>query len=226
MRIKAITPICVTDAELARRTARYRELAPTGIEIDVVNLSDGDDVPRRLDRADGITASDRLVAAEARRTDPARHDAVLPDCVLDPGVLTAGDDAPVPVYGILRLAAGFLASLGQRFAAVTRNAPIGDELVACLERYGLAERFDGLAVLDLTFDDIEDDATWNAAIDRVRDRFTDRGVQTVINGCSAVEVRPRDGGATVVDPTQLALRLLGVAAASGLGGRMRAALLP
>jgi hypothetical protein len=36
----------------------------------------------------------------------------------------------------------------------------------------------------------------------------------VINGCSAVEVRPLSGGPSLVDPTAMALRLLGVAAAS------------
>jgi allantoin racemase len=216
MRIKAITPIRVTDAELARRQVRYRELAPAGIEIDLVNLPDAPEVPRRLDTAGDIAASDLLVAAEVARTDPADHDAVLPDCVLDPGVTRSAGSAPVPVYGILQLAAGFLGTLGHRFAAMTRNEPIAEELRACLRRYRLEERFDDVAVLDLTFDDIEDDSAWNAAIDRVRDRFADRGVTSVVNGCSAVKVHDREASVTVVDPTRLALQLLAVAAGNGL----------
>lgn len=88
---------------------------------------------------------------------------------------------------------------------MTRNEPIAEELPACLRRYDLADRFDEVAVLNLSFDDIDDDDTWNAAIDGVRDRFMTRSVQSVVNGCSAVAVRERGSGAVVVDPTQLAL---------------------
>lgn len=216
MRLKSITPIRVTDAELARRQARYADLAPNGVEIHLVNLPDGPEVPRKLDSADDIAASDRLVAAEIARTDPAEYDAVMPDCVLDPGVVSMMASAPVPVFGILQLAGGFLALVGHRFGAMTRNDPIAEELRACLRRYGLDDRFDEVAVLDLSFDDIEDDETWNAAIDGVRDRFTGRSVQSVVNGCSAVEVRARESDVAVVDPTRLALQVLGLAGGAGL----------
>jgi Asp/Glu/hydantoin racemase len=124
--------------------------------------------------------------------------------------------APVPVFGSLQLAAGFLALMGHRFGALTRNDPIGDELRACLHRYGLDDRFDEVAILNLSFDDIEDDETWNAAIDDVRDRFAGRSVQSVVNGCSAVDVRAHDGGVAVVDPTRLALQVIGLADGAGL----------
>lgn len=216
MRIKAITPIRVTDAELARRQARYQSLSPAGIDIELVNLPAGSDVPRSLESVDDIAASDRLVAAEIRRSDARRYDAVLPDCVLDPGLSSAAGDAPVPVFGILQLAAGFLVLLGHKFAAMTRNEPIGDEFRACLKRYGLDANFDDVAILQLSFDDIEDDVRWNTAIEGVRSRFADRGVQSVVNGCSAVSVTEHDSGVAVIDPTRLALQVLGVAAEADL----------
>lgn len=224
MKVKAITPIRVTGEELARRQTRYRDLSPPGVDIDLVNLPDGEEVPRRLDTPDEIAASDRLVAAEIRSTDPSQHDAVLPDCVLDPGVATVGADAPVPVFGILQLSAGFLAGLGHRFAAMTRNRAIGDELRTCLGRYGLLEHFDEVAILDLTFEDIENDQVWNDSIDGVRGRFAGRGVPTVINGCSAVAVHDRAHAVAVVDPTRLALQLLGVAGEHGLARKTGSAL--
>jgi Asp/Glu/hydantoin racemase len=218
MIVKSITPIRVSAVELTRRQARYDELSPPGVSIELVNLADGEDVPRRLESAADIARSDRLVAEEIARTDPAVHDAVLPDCVLDPGVVTTAGSAPLPVYGIVQLASGFLAALGRRFGAVARNQPIAAELDACLRRYTPDAFVDDVAVLDLGFDDIEDEATWNASIDAVTDRFAARGVEAVINGCSAVDVRPRLRGPAVVDPTRLALRVLGVAAATGVVG--------
>jgi Asp/Glu/hydantoin racemase len=216
MIVKSITPIRVSAAELARRQARYDELSPPHLTIELVNLADGDDVPRRLESATDIARSDRLVAEEIARTDPARHDAVLPDCVLDPGVVTTAGSAPLPVYGIAQLASGFLAALGRRFAAVARNRPIAAELDACLRRYTPDAFVDDVIVLDLGFEDIEDEATWNASIDAVVEGLGTRGVAAVINGCSAVDVRPRGGGPAVVDPTRLALQVLGLAAATGV----------
>jgi Asp/Glu/hydantoin racemase len=215
MRVKAITPIRVTDQELARRQRRYDAFAGGELRITVANLPDGPDTPRQLAVAADIEASDALTIAEARRTDPAEFDAVLPDCVLDPGVATLAGDAPLPVYGITRLAGGYLGSLGRPFAAVTRNPAIGEELVARVKHYGLEGAFAGLFVLDLAFEDIDDDRRWNAALDRVRDELDGQDVAGILNGCSAVDVRPAHGP-PVVDPTRLALRLLRLGATEGL----------
>lgn len=204
MRVKAITPIHVPAAELRRRQRRYDAHSPEGVTVELVNLPPDDDVPRALDDAAAIRASDRLVAGEAERTDPARFDAVLADCVLDPGI---GASAPVPVLGITRLVAGHLAGHGERFAAVTRNAAIGAELVARIEADGHADHFDRLVVLGLEFDDITDEAVWDAALDDVRAQLAGTGVAAIVNGCSAVEVGAADG-IPVIDPTRLALRLL------------------
>ena len=68
MRIRAITPIRVGATELARRQRRYRRLSPAAIEVTLVDLEDGPDVPRALETEDDVRRSERLVVAEARRT--------------------------------------------------------------------------------------------------------------------------------------------------------------
>jgi len=102
VRIRAITPIRVGATELARRQRRYRRLSPAAIEVTLVDLEDGPDVPRALETEDDVRRSERLVVAEARRTSAEEFDVVLPDCVLDPGV-GVGADTPVPLVGILSL---------------------------------------------------------------------------------------------------------------------------
>lgn len=210
MRIKAIAPIRLTNEELARRQERYERLSPPGIEVVLVNLPDAPDVPRRLEADDDLVASDRLVAEEALRTDPAEFDAVLPDCVLDPGLQTIAEDGRIPVFGILKLTAGLLHAMGQPFSAVARNRIIAGELQRCIERYGFTDGFDGVDLLDLSFDDIADDAKWNAALTEVRDGRARGAKRTILNGCSAVEVRDDDHPVSVFDPTRLALRLIAV----------------
>ncbi|QYJ16581.1 hypothetical protein Rxycam_02416 [Rubrobacter xylanophilus DSM 9941] len=216
MRIRAITPIRVSEAELARRQARYESLSPPGVEVELANLPDRPGVPARLDSERDIRVSEELVIEEALRTDPARHDAVLPDCVLDPGLDRLERESPVPAFGILKLSAGLLVSLGHRLAAFTRNHPIGEELQNRLGAYGFLPSFDRVEVLDLAFEAIAEDAGWNEALREAGQRFSGSAVTTVINGCSAVELRPTGNAVAVVDPTRLALSLLGLAAEENL----------
>ena len=214
MKVKAITPIHVADDELERRSARYRRLAPPGVEIDLLNLPDDASIPRRLESPEDIAASDRLVAEVARRhADGA--DALLPDCVLDPGIDALERLGGPPAFGMLRLAAGFLASCGRRFGAVTRNRAIGEELERRVRLYGLDPWFDRVVVLELDFEAVADHDRWEEALDRSRSAFEGTGVSAILNGCSAVELTG-ERETPVLDPAALALRMLGVVAASGL----------
>ena len=216
LRLRAITPIHVDDAELERRQARYTALAPAGVQVHLDNLPADPDVPRQLDTADAIAASDALVFEAARRTDPAEFDAVMPDCVLDPGLDRLRDEGfPLPVIGITELAATATLAVGGRLAAVARNAAIADELERRIRHYGLGSRFAGVHVLGLSFADIADDVRWNAALDDAALRFAGSGVTAILNGCSAVEVRVGTG-VPVFDPTRASLTLLGAAHASRL----------
>jgi hypothetical protein len=82
-------------------------------------------------------------------------------------------------------------------------------------------------VLDLDFDDIANDARWNEALAGVVERFEDSSTTAVINGCSAVELGDlKPGGPALVDPTELALRLLGDAESTRLVPRPEATAAP
>jgi Asp/Glu/hydantoin racemase len=206
LRIRAITPIHVDGEELRRRQQRYDRLAPEGIEIHLDDIGDDPEVPRSLENEDDVRRSEALVVAEIRRTDQQRYDAVLPDCVLDPGVGVV-PDAPVPVVGLLSLSTHFLAGAGQRFAAVTRNPAIAEELRRKAGSYGLGEALTDVRVLGLSVEDISDDRTWAEAITRA---VAGLPVGAVVNGCSAVDVRVAGSGPRIVDPTAVALRVLGL----------------
>lgn len=216
--VRAITPIVVSDEEVRRRQARYDELAPPGVRIVLQNLPEG---PRHLDAASACRDSEGLVVRALLATDPARFDAVLADCVLDPGLEVLERQAPVPAFGMLKLSASTLAASGARFGAVARNRAIADELEERVYALGYGAAFDRVAVLDLSLEDIADTSRWDAAITRVAPKFEERGTRVLLNGCSAVEVVPRDGGLAVVDPTALALSILGLLQARGAVRRAR-----
>ena len=212
MRLRAVAPVVLPAAEVERRQRRYDTLAPERVEIELIGLSEG---PDRLESADDVLESTERVHAEVMRTDWSRHDGVLLDCVLDPALERLESEALGPVVGITRLVAGYLAGLGHRIGGVARNEAIADELQQRLVDFGHADRVEAIRVLHLSMEDVPRTETWNDALDRALVELQPRGVDSVINGCSAVEVRPAAGPA-VVDPTALALGLIGDAVRRGL----------
>ncbi len=214
VRIRAITPIDVSDDELRRRQERYAELSPREVQVELYNLAGA---PRQLDSEAACRASERLAVEEALRTDPRRYDAVMVDCVLDPGLEELERHAALPAFGMLKLCAGALAAAGYRFGAVTRNQPIADELEARVAAHGFRHAFDRVAVLDLSIEDVADAQRWNAVLAEAAARFQESPTRVLINGCSAVDVLPRDGGGVaVIDPMAFALGLLGFTLQRGL----------
>lgn len=205
MQLLAITPIHVNDEELARRQQRYDRLAPVDVSVRLLDVGSGSEVPRALETADDIVASEAAMVERFGNLDASDIDAFLPDCVLDP-VVDHAASLSRPVFGIARLTGHFLAGFGARIGAVARNTAIASELDRKLAGYGLpvAQPTD---VLDLSVDDIADDATWTAAVART---VTTMPCDLVINACSAVDVAPGRGGPVVVDPTRTALQVIGL----------------
>jgi Asp/Glu/hydantoin racemase len=212
MHIVAVTPLSVSPEELARRQRRYDRLAPVGVTVALHNLGTGRQIPRSLDTEEAIAASEAAVEDWFRSADGSGVDAFLPDCVLDPAVGLAGQQTGTPVLGILRLTGHFLRGQGLRVGAVARNESIARELNRKYASYGLGPLHEPTSVLGLSVDDIADDEKWAASI---RGRVTAIEADVVINGCSAVETHSAGSGAILVDPTALALQLIGLAAASG-----------
>jgi Asp/Glu/hydantoin racemase len=208
MRVYAVTPIHVDADELARRRARYADLAPSGLELHLDDI--GPAAPHQLAEAEEVAASERIVDTALREQADQAWDFLLPDCVLDPGVPErAGDGARPRRTGILKLTSAHLAATGHRIGAVTRNAAIADELRRKITAYGFGDAFTEVAVMDLSLADIANADTWNKAVANALDRLAAGGATAVINGCSAVDVDTAlHPDVAVIDPTATALRLL------------------
>jgi Asp/Glu/hydantoin racemase len=205
MRLLAITPIVVSDAELARRQRRYDALAPDGVTVVLEHLGEG---PRALETEVDVRDSEQALLERYRAVDPDGWDGFLPDCVLDP-VVGLGHGLSRPVHGLARLASAFVVGQGARMAAVARNDAIARELDRKLAEYDV--RLVGpTTVLDLAVEDIADDDAWAAAVES---RVADLDCDFVLNACSAVEVADQQRAPFLLDPTRTALALLGLRAA-------------
>lgn len=206
MRIYAITPIHVGPKELARRQERYDRLAPS---LQIALHDQPTSAPIALETAAQVRESEECVITAVQAGELSGYDAVLPDCMLDPGIDQLGESLSIPVFGLLRLSAGALAALGRPFGAVARTQAIADELIARLCSDGLDHRFSGCTVLGIPVEAIADDDAWTAALSRAVEQLATSGVRTVVNACSAVDIdRRQPRAASVLDPTATALNLL------------------
>lgn len=201
MRLLAITPIRVSDEELARRQHRYDRLCPKDLSVRLEHLRDGSRVPHALNDAHDIEASEAALLDQFNDSDPNGYDGFLPDCVLDP---LQGAALVLPVFGIGRLTAHYLAGLGASFSAVARNEAIAAELDRRLSTYSLTPQHP-TAVMDLSVHDIADDEMWTAAVAHTVQSLD---CEYVINACSAVNLTDEVRRPVLVDPTRTALRLL------------------
>jgi len=207
MRIFAVTPIHVPADELARRQARYDALSPAGLTIQLHDI--GPDAPRALDTEQQVRDSEGLVEAALEQA-PDDADALMPDCVLDPGVAALSGRLERPVFGLLRTSFTWSALAGRKVGAVTRNEAIAAELVRQVKGYGLESGFTGVEVLDLDVDAIHQADRWASSLEAVVGRMDKAGAGDLVNGCSAVDLPPEAAGwpVQVVDPTALTLRLV------------------
>jgi hypothetical protein len=209
MRLLAITPIVVDDAELVRRQRRYDALSPEGVTVVLERLGEGPGSPRALEADADIRASEEALLARYRGVDADGWDGYLPDCVLDP-VSGLDHGLPRPVFGLGRLAASFVVGQGARLGAVARNGAIAAELDRKLAEYAVPT-IGPTSVLALSVEDIADEATWAAAVES---RVADLDCDFVLNACSAVEVGDQRHAPYLLDPTRTALALLALRAAA------------
>ncbi|EXG81621.1 aspartate/glutamate racemase family protein [Cryptosporangium arvum] len=214
MRIYAVTPLHVGAQELARRQERYDWIAPDGVVVDLHDLPFG--APMSLETPADMRSSERYVV-EALAGAPAGYDAVMPDCVLDPGVAAMqADPAFGIVIGVLRVTVAHAAAVGETVAAVVRNTAIADEMRAVVDGYGWGAVVTPVRTLDLDFAAVADGDRWRERLAGAAAELAGSGAAALINGCSAVGLGAAEGAAPipVVDPVIRTLRLVAAGAAA------------
>ncbi|MCP3937750.1 MAG: hydrogenase expression protein HupH [Actinomycetia bacterium] len=155
-------------------------------------------------------------------------DAVVIDCMGDPGVDVLREIVSVPVLGPARTSMTVAANIGHRFSILTvleRSRPLVEEQV---ERAGLSGRLASVRVVDLPVLDIESnpDKTFEKLMAQAEPAARDDRADVIIPGCTGYvglaqsierELHARGLLAIVLDPMPLTIRMAAVLADSGHG---------
>jgi allantoin racemase len=221
-RIRVITPVTgdgLGDAGFAR------SLGDASTEVDLVQIERGPaSIESEFEHAIAVPDTLRLIV-EAERDGV---DAVVVDCMADPGVRPARELVRIPVVGPAEASMHLACQLGHRFSIVTTEARSVPEFENQARVAGLAERLASVRWVDIPVLDLASDpgGLLTALIDESVAAIESDGAHVIVFGCTGMlgfAEGVRDGlvtrghpGVPVLDPVPVAVATARALFACGL----------
>ena len=221
-RIRIITPVIgegLGDAEFAR------SLGDTSTDVDLVQVRRGPaSIESEFEHAIAVPDTLRLIV-EAEREGV---DAVVVDCMADPGVRPGRELVRIPVLGPAETCMHIACQLGHRFSIVTTGARSVPEFENQVLVAGLAGRLASIRWVDIPVLDLAADprALLAALVEESVAAIEADGAHVIVFGCTGMlgfADGVRDGliarghtGVPVLDPIPVAVRFARALVACGL----------
>ena len=214
MQIRIINPVITTSWE-GDTHREYADAARPGTQVSTVSLEWGiASIETRYDEALCIPG----ILNRAMEAEKEGVDAVIIDCMGDPGLFAAREALNIPVIGPMEASIYLAAVLGQRFSVISildSDVLLTDELVT---RYGLSARLAsirpiGISVLDIN---TETKFTLEAVIETSERVVREDGAHVIIPGCNllakmmpkvALVLAERGCAVPVLNPRSVAIKL-------------------
>jgi allantoin racemase len=214
MHIRVINPVITTRWEEDTRKA-YASATMAGTEVSVVSLDWGTpSIENYRDHA--LVVPDILTKVVQAEQEGAN--AVIIDCMGDPGLYAARELVSIPVVGPAEASMHLAAMLGHRFSVITvfdSGVPMVEEQVAL---YGLSNKLASVRAFNIPVLDLDDDveATLRVLIEVSKCAVLEDGAHVIIPGCTGLAgLAPRiQAGLAgcgcevpVLDPPSVAMKL-------------------
>lgn len=228
MKITIINPT-IGEKWLKKNQRFWSGAAQPGTQIEVVSLAWGTaSIESRLD--DALAAPGVLYRATQAEREGA--DAVVIDCMDDPGLFAAREAVRIPVIGPAQASMHVAAMVSHRFSLITtssKDIPAIEELIA---RYGISDKSAPVRAIDIPVLQLESDpqATVAAVVDVAQSAIEKDGAGVIIPGCTVLaELIPeieaglekRSLAVPVLNPARIALRLAESLVSLGLTHSLR-----
>lgn len=208
-RVRVVSPLHASEADLARRRRRYGAHAGPGTEVTVDNLVGG---PATLDTAGDVLESAAAIFRQARGLTRADCDAILIDCVFDPAVEELREATGLPVFGPTRTTLPLLGLVAGPFALVARTerqcALLGETVARGAPIRARARAY----ALGLGYQEAQEPGRFEAAMCAQLRRARADGAEAVLLGSTTMAVtdpmREAAGGVPLFMPGLVALRVM------------------
>ena len=208
-RVRILSPLAATEADLARRQRRYGAHAAPGTEVTVDNLTGG---PPNLDTPGDILASAAEIFRQSRGLTAARCDAILVDCVFDPAVEELHEATGLPVFGPTRVTLPLVTLAARRFSIVARVERQCALLADLIARYGFRDALASVRPLGLSYEEAKRPDVFEAAMCAQLRRVREDGAGAVMFGSTTMALtepmRAAAAGLPLFMPGLVALRVM------------------
>jgi allantoin racemase len=188
--------------------------------------------PASIECRRDVTLATPAVIADVIAAENAGADAVVVDCMLDPGVHAAREVVAIPTVGPGESAMRLAATLGPRFSILSVLDSAETLFRDRARRFGVDHRLASVRSMDIPVLELDDDLerTLAAAIDTAEHCVRRDGAHVLVPGCTGLAgkatliqrgLADRGITAVVVDPPSAATRALEVMLAMGLVPSLR-----
>lgn len=228
MHIRVINPTITTSWEQQSLDA-YRLAASPDVEMSITTLVHGTvSLESHRDLAVVIPG----ILARAVEAQDEGVDAVIIDCMLDPGVQSARELLDIPVFGPAEPTMHLAAMLGDRFSVLTVLGSLIPMVEQQVDRYGLLRRLASVRSLEIPVLKLDEDMdrTLSVVIDLSASAVKDDGADVIIPGCTSLAgkahliqtgLAERGLDVTVIDPPSVATRTVEAMISMGLSHSRR-----
>ncbi len=208
-RVRVVSPLEATEADLARRQRRYGAHAGPGTEVTVDNLAGG---PAALDTSGDVLESAAAIFRQAAGLTADHCDAILIDCVFDPAVEELREATGLPVFGPTRATLPLVTLVARRFSIVARAERQCELLAETVARYGFRPALRSLRALGLSYEEAKRPETFEAAMCEQLLRVREDGADAVMFGSTTMALtdpmREAAGKLPLFMPGLVALRVM------------------
>jgi allantoin racemase len=180
--IRVVTPITTEGFRSAEDAAG---LESEGVKVDFVNIDTG---PASIECDYEIMLAQPGTIAKVIEAERAGADAVVIDCMGDPGLFGARECVSIPVLGPMQTAMGLAAMMGHKFSVVT----VLDRILPMIETqaavYGMTGKLASARAVNIPVLELEKDlaATKRALIAEAKKAVIEDGADYIIFGCTGM----------------------------------------
>jgi allantoin racemase len=180
--IRVVTPITTSEWRTETDAAA---LASEGVSVNFVGIDTG---PASIECEYEIMLAQPGTIAKIVEAEKEGMDAVVIDCMGDPGVLGGRECVSIPVLGPMQTAMGVAAMMGHKFSVVTVMERIKPMIERQAAMYGMTAKLASARSVNIPVLELEKDmaATKRALIAEARKAVVEDGADYIIFGCTGM----------------------------------------
>ncbi len=209
-RVKIISPLKASEADLARRQQRYGEVTQPDTKIVVENLPGG---PAALNTSGDLLLSAAAIFKQGLKTKPEAFHAILIDCVFDPAVEELREATSVPIFGPTQVTLPLIPLVSPNFSVIARTERQCQLLVDTVNGYGYDNHICSSRALGISYEEAKAPEIFERVMaEKVEEAVGQDGARAIMFGSTTMEItdeiRTRAKGVPLFMPGMVAIQVM------------------